>query len=63
MSPAVAAFRIDRRFPEARRHDLGMPALRDVARLRQDDLIDGVVIVRASAMHAEIMDGAATLSF
>lgn len=29
----------------------------------QDDLIDGVVIVGASAMHAEIMDGAATLSF
>lgn len=29
----------------------------------QDDLIEGVVIVGASAMHAEIKDGAATLSF
>jgi predicted peroxiredoxin len=29
----------------------------------QADLIDGVVIVGASAMHAEIKDGAATLSF
>lgn len=29
----------------------------------QDDLLDGVVIVGASAMHAEIKQGAATLSF
>lgn len=29
----------------------------------QSDLIDGVVIVGASAMHAEIKAGAATLSF
>lgn len=29
----------------------------------QTDLIDGVVIVGASAMHAEIKQGAATLSF
>ena len=29
----------------------------------QDNLIDGVIIVGASAMHAEIKDGAATLSF
>lgn len=29
----------------------------------QEDLIDGVVIVGASAMHAEIKEGAATLSF
>ncbi|ANK92191.1 hypothetical protein AMK01_CH02748 [Rhizobium sp. N6212] len=28
-----------------------------------DDLLDGVVIVGASAMHAEIKQGAATLSF
>lgn len=30
---------------------------------RQADLIDGVTIVGASAMHAAIKDGAATLSF
>lgn len=29
----------------------------------QEDLLDGVVIVGASAMHAEIKEGAATLSF
>ncbi len=29
----------------------------------QDDLLDGVTIVGASAMHAQIMQGAATLSF
>ncbi|CAN7518719.1 DsrE family protein [Neorhizobium sp. LjRoot104] len=29
----------------------------------QHDLLEGVVIVGASAMHAEIRDGAATLSF
>lgn len=29
----------------------------------QSDLIDGVTIIGASAMHAEIKDGAATLSF
>ena len=29
----------------------------------QDDLLEGVVIVGASAMHAEIKAGAATLSF
>jgi len=29
----------------------------------QQDLMDGVIIVGASAMHAEIKDGAATLSF
>lgn len=29
----------------------------------QNDLIDGVIIVGASAMHAEIKEGAATLSF
>jgi predicted peroxiredoxin len=29
----------------------------------QADLLDGVVIIGASAMHAEIKDGAATLSF
>ena len=29
----------------------------------QDDLLEGVVIVGASAMHAEIKTGAATLSF
>ena len=29
----------------------------------QKDLLDGVVITGASAMHAEIMAGAATLSF
>jgi predicted peroxiredoxin len=29
----------------------------------QDDFLDGVVIVGASAMHAEIKTGAATLSF
>lgn len=29
----------------------------------QSDLIDGVIIAGASAMHAEIKDGAATLSF
>lgn len=29
----------------------------------QADLLDGVVIVGASAMHAEIKEGAATLSF
>jgi predicted peroxiredoxin len=29
----------------------------------QSDLIDGVIIVGASAMHAEIKAGAATLSF
>lgn len=29
----------------------------------QADLLDGVVIVGASAMHSEIKDGAATLSF
>lgn len=30
---------------------------------QQADLIDGVIIIGASAMHAEIKDGAATLSF
>lgn len=30
---------------------------------KQEDLIDGVTIVGASAMHAEIKQGAATLSF
>lgn len=30
---------------------------------RQDDLLDGVIVVGASAMHAEIKNGAATLSF
>ena len=30
---------------------------------QQSDLIDGVVIVGSSAMHAEIKQGAATLSF
>ena len=30
---------------------------------QQSDLIDGVIIVGASAMHAEIKQGAATLSF
>ena len=30
---------------------------------QQADLLDGVIIVGASAMHAEIRDGAATLSF
>lgn len=30
---------------------------------QQSDLLDGVVIVGASAMHAEIKQGAATLSF
>jgi predicted peroxiredoxin len=30
---------------------------------QQSDLIDGVIIVGASAMHAEIRQGAATLSF
>lgn len=29
----------------------------------QDDLLDGVIIAGASVMHAEIKDGAATLSF
>ena len=29
----------------------------------QQDLMDGVIIVGASAMHAEIREGAATLSF
>jgi predicted peroxiredoxin len=29
----------------------------------QEDLLDGVIIVGASAMHAEIKQGAATLSF
>lgn len=29
----------------------------------QQDLMDGVIITGASAMHAEIKDGAATLSF
>ncbi|WP_037081578.1 DsrE family protein [Neorhizobium vignae] len=29
----------------------------------ENDLLEGVVIVGASAMHAEIKDGAATLSF
>ena len=29
----------------------------------QSDLLDGVIITGASAMHAEIKDGAATLSF
>ncbi|MBP7001439.1 DsrE family protein [Amaricoccus sp.] len=29
----------------------------------QEDLLDGVVIVGASAMHARIKEGAATLSF
>lgn len=29
----------------------------------QEDLLDGVVIAGASAMHAEIKDGAGTLSF
>ena len=29
----------------------------------QSDLLDGVIVVGASAMHAEIKDGAATLSF
>ncbi|MBA5802761.1 DsrE family protein [Rhizobium changzhiense] len=29
----------------------------------QEDLLDGIVIVGASAMHAEIKEGAATLSF
>ena len=29
----------------------------------QDDLLEGVVVVGASAMHAEIKEGAATLSF
>ena len=29
----------------------------------QSDLLDGVIIVGASAMHAEIKQGAATLSF
>ncbi|MBY3598835.1 DsrE family protein [Rhizobium bangladeshense] len=29
----------------------------------QEDLLDGVVVVGASAMHAEIKQGAATLSF
>ena len=29
----------------------------------QEDLLDGVVIVGASAMHAEILEGSATLSF
>ena len=28
-----------------------------------EDLLDGVVVIGASAMHAEIRDGAATLSF
>ncbi|MBX6367751.1 MAG: DsrE family protein [Rhodospirillales bacterium] len=30
---------------------------------KQEDLIDGVIIAGASAMHAEIKKGAATLSF
>lgn len=30
---------------------------------RQEDLLDGVIITGASVMHAEIMAGAATLSF
>jgi predicted peroxiredoxin len=30
---------------------------------QQADLLDGVVVVGASAMHAEIKEGAATLSF
>ena len=30
---------------------------------QQSDLLDGVIIVGASAMHAEIKEGAATLSF
>lgn len=30
---------------------------------RQADLLDGVIIIGASAMHAEIKQGAATLSF
>jgi predicted peroxiredoxin len=30
---------------------------------QQADLLDGVTIVGASAMHAEIKQGAATLSF
>ena len=30
---------------------------------QQADLLDGVIIVGASAMHAEIKQGAATLSF
>src|SRR5262245_24095134 len=30
---------------------------------QQSDLIDGVIVVGASAMHAEIKQGAATLSF
>ena len=29
----------------------------------QEDMLDGIVIVGASAMHAEIKEGAATLSF
>lgn len=29
----------------------------------QEDLLDGVVVVGASAMHAELKEGAATLSF
>jgi predicted peroxiredoxin len=30
---------------------------------RQDDLLEGVIIAGASVMHAEIKNGAATLSF
>ncbi|MEK9971501.1 MAG: DsrE family protein [Ferrovibrio sp.] len=30
---------------------------------KQEDLLDGVIIIGASAMHAAIKDGAATLSF
>ncbi len=30
---------------------------------KQEDLLDGVIIAGASVMHAEIKDGAATLSF
>lgn len=30
---------------------------------RQEDLIDGVIITGAAAMHERLMDGAATLSF
>jgi predicted peroxiredoxin len=30
---------------------------------KQEDLIDGVTVIGASAMHAEIKQGAATLSF
>jgi predicted peroxiredoxin len=42
---------------------LGLSAVRQARGYTEDDFIEGVAIQGASAMHALILKGAATLSF